>query len=487
MYNFPDRRTLMNFDLNKRHCYYFNEIAKIPHGSRNEKAISDYVCAFAKEHGLPYKQDSVYNVVIDKPASPGYENSAPVILQAHMDMVCEKNNDVDHDFEKDPLDLYVEDGWLHARGTTLGADDGMGVAYMLAILEDDTLEHPPLECIFTTMEEIGLIGSLYLTKEDLHGHRYISLDGDGLKTTTVSSAGSTCAEIYKNLTYQTCDLPKYELVVKGLRGGHSGSLIHTERGNANILAGRVLKELQLGGADITLCTLKGGMKENAIPREAVFVFASATDKEELDRLLAASFRDIKEELQFSDAGVDISIKELGTADMCITKEISDHLIDYIFLMQHGYLHHSMVIEGLTTASLNLGVISVKDDRVLFEIMIRSAEDSARHHIGQQLGVLAQYTELDANIPEGYPGWAYSEVSPMRDLYRSVLEKRGMTLIEEASHGGLECGVIKGLDPTMDIITLGAITEMIHSPDERLELQSFDDAYSILCEILKECK
>ena len=161
----------MDFDLNKRHCYFFNEIAKIPHGSFNEKAISDYLVAFAKENGLTYKQDDKFNVIIDKPASPGYEDREPVILQAHIDMVCEKNNDVEHDFTKDPLDLYVEDGWLKARGTTLGADDGYGVSYMMAILENMDLKHPPLSCLFTSMEEVGLLGAANLKAEDLHGKR----------------------------------------------------------------------------------------------------------------------------------------------------------------------------------------------------------------------------------------------------------------------------------------------------------------------------
>ena len=169
----------MDFDLNKRYCFYFNAISMIPRGSRNEKAVSDYIAAFAKEHGLAYKQDEVWNVLVEKPASAGYENAEPVVLQAHIDMVCEKNNDVVHDFEKDPLDLYVEDGWLHARGTTLGADDGQGVAYMLAILEDDTLEHPRLQCIFTSMEEIGLVGASALKKEDIIGKQLINLDGGG--------------------------------------------------------------------------------------------------------------------------------------------------------------------------------------------------------------------------------------------------------------------------------------------------------------------
>ena len=477
----------MEFDLNKRHCFFFNEISKIPRGSRNEKAISDWICAFAKAHNLPFRQDEVFNVIIDKPASPGYESSAPVILQAHIDMVCEKNSDVEHDFEKDPLDLYVDEGWLKARGTTLGADDGDGVAYMLALLEDESAQHPPLECIFTVMEEIGLIGSQYLRREDLHGHRYISLDGSGLNTTTVSSAGSMVAVISQKITRIPVHLPEYVLSIRGLSGGHSGSMIDKELGNANILAARILKEAQLSGMDITLCHLWGGNKENAIPREADFAFVSSSDPKALRTAIQASVSAIKEELAASDPGFSAELKEGDSCGTCMKKEESDRILNFIFLMPHGFLHKSMEIPGLTTASLNLGVIRDTDDVVRLEIMARSALDSHRLLIGKQLKVLSELVGLDADIPEGYPGWPYSEVSEMREIYRRVLKRHGMELQENATHGGLECGVIKGLDPDMDIITFGPVYEDIHSPSERLELQSFDDAFIILKEILKECR
>ena len=476
----------MEFDLNKRHCYYFNEISKIPRGSRNEKAISDYICAFAEAHGLPFHRDEVFNVTIDKPASHGYEDSAPVILQAHIDMVCEKNGDCDHDFEHDPLDLYVEDGWLKARGTTLGADDGDGVAYMLAILEDDTIEHPPLECIFTTMEEIGLVGSLYLRKEDLHGHRYISLDGSGLSTTTVSSAGSMEAEISQKITFMPCNLPGYTLSVRGLAGGHSGSRIDKEPGNANILAARILKEAELAGLDLTLTSLQGGNKENAIPGEAKFSFVSAAAPDKLKAKITQSIHEIAQELSVSDPGFQAEL-ESAASDKCMSRAESEKLLNFIFLMPHGFLHKSMAVPGLTTASLNLGVITTEEDRVRLIIMARAADDSQRILIGNKLKLLADLIGLEANVPEGYPGWPYSKNSEMRDIYRRVLASRGLTLKEEATHGGLECGVIKGLDPEMDIITFGPVYEDIHSPSERLDLKSFDEAFVILKEILRECR
>lgn len=477
----------MDFDLSKRYCYYFNEISKIPRGSRNEKGISDYVCAFAKAHNLPYKQDHVWNVMIDKPASAGYEQSKPIILQAHMDMVCEKNNDVEHDFEKDPLDLYVEDGWLKARGTTLGGDDGHGVAYMLAILEDETIAHPPLECIFTVQEEIGLLGMAELHAEDLHGHRYISLDGGGLNITDTSCAGAVSPKIIQKIDWEPCSLPEYELTVKGLQGGHSGGLIHLERGNANIIAGRILKEAQIAGADITLTWMQGGLKENAIPRESVFCFVSDTPAEQLNEIIGKSIREITAELQFSDAGVAIALEPKGPASRSFPKAVSERLINYIFLMPHGLQHRSMAVENLTIASLNLGVISIRDDTVVFEIMARAADDSMRFDICHKLQTLADILQLHCDMPKGYPGWAYTPESEMRGIMKNVLERHGLTYVEQATHGGLECGIVKGLDPKMDIITFGPINLDIHSPDERMDLQSFDDGWTILLDILKDCR
>ena len=293
----------MEFDLNKKYCYYFNEISKIPRGSRNEKAVSDYVVNFARAHGYQYKQDVVYNVIVNKPAAPGYEESEPIILQAHMDMVCEKNKDVEHDFEKDPLDLYVdEEGWLHARGTTLGADDGQGVAYMLAILDDPNLKHPALQCVFTVMEEIGLFGALHLKREDFFAKRYINLDSGGENQTTVTSSGGARAVISRKLTFKEDKDPAYRIGIRGLKGGHSAGRIHLERGNAIVLAGYVMEALVSRFDDVRLVDINGGMKFNAIPRETDVVFTSGADPEDLKKEAQSAFDKIQIELEFSDAG-----------------------------------------------------------------------------------------------------------------------------------------------------------------------------------------
>ena len=476
----------MEFNLGKRYCYYFNEIAKIPHGSRNEKALSDYIVQFAKDHNLPYKQDEVYNVIIEKEASEGYEDAAPLILQAHIDMVPEKNRDSDHDFLKDPLDLYVEDGLLKARGTTLGADDGTGVVYMLAILEDDSLAHPKLECIFTTMEEIGLLGANALKPEDVHADRMISLDGGPEGCTLLSSAGGATVYARRKLNYEPNDKPAYRVAVKGLSGGHSGGEIHKEKGNANKLVARLVKEAQLAGADVQLVSYNGGLKDNAIPREADIVFVSSTPKEELQASLEKTAKEIATELEFSDPGFKMELEEVS-CDSCLTKEDSQAILDFAFLMPDGFKHRSMVIEGLTVTSLNLGVVTTDENQIEFSSLLRSALDSGTENLIREIEVLASIMGFDVEVTAKYPGWNYSETSAMRDIYGKVMKDFGRELVVEAAHGGCECGVFKGLNPNIDIISFGPITRYIHTPDEELDLASFDRSYEILCAIIKECR
>lgn len=477
----------MEFDLSKRHCYYFNECAKIPHGSRNEKALSDYITVFAQEHGLKYKQDDVWNVIVYKDASKGYENAEPLILQAHIDMVCEKNKDSDHDFEKDALTLYTEDGWLHAKGTTLGADDCTGVAYMLAILEDDSLPHPPLECVFTTMEEIGLIGATKLNAEDLHAHRMISLDGGGEIHTMISSAGGCRCDIIKKPQWEVNSDPAYKLSVRGLSGGHSGGEIHKEKGNANQLVIRIVKEAILEGIDIRLASFSGGLKENAIPREAEVVFTSKADAKTIKEAIEKSASDIKTELEFSDNGFFVEL-EASQADQKMTQSVSDDIIDYVYLMPNGFQHRSMAIEGLTLTSLNLGVVTCNDDQLMLRVSLRSAIESGIDNLLRILSSLAKRLDFEVSCSARYPGWNYSEKSPMRDIYAKVVKELYDTQLETmAGHGGCECGVFKGLIPDIDIISAGPIAEGIHTPQEKLELQSFDRTYKLLCEIVKECR
>ena len=477
----------MEFDLTKRHCFYFNETTRIPHGSFNEKALSDYIVEFAKNNGLRYVQDASYNVVVYKEASAGYEDKEPLILQAHIDMVCEKNKDSSHNFETDPLDLYVEDGLLKARGTTLGADDCAGAAYMLAILEDKNLAHPALECIFTTMEEVGLIGATRLDKNVFTAKRMISLDGGGETSTMLTSAGGCRCDIKRDLKWSENSDACYSLAIRGLAGGHSGGEIHKEKGNANQLAIRVLKEAMIAGCDVTLVDYNGGLKENAIPRESDIIFASPTSLEVLQKAILASEAAIKEELEFSDAGFAVEFEQIETVNKKMSKETSDDVIDYVYLMPNGFQHRSMAIEGLTITSLNIGVVETKEDQIVLHVSLRSAIDSGMDNLINILSSLAKRTGFVVETGARYPGWNYSTVSPMRDTFaRVVKEIYDQDLVLIAAHGGCECGVFKGFEPEMDIISVGPKCAYIHTPDEQLDLASFDRTYTLLCTIIAAC-
>lgn len=474
----------MEFDLTKRHCYYFNETTKIPHGSFNEKALSDYIVEFAKNNGLRYVQDESYNVVVYKDASQGYEDKEPLILQAHIDMVCEKNKDSSHNFETDPLDLYVEDGLLKARGTTLGADDCAGAAYMLAILEDKTLAHPALECIFTTMEEVGLIGATRLDKNVFTAKRMISLDGGGETATMLTSAGGCRCDIIRNIEWVENTEPTYSLAIRGLAGGHSGGEIHKEKGNANQLAIRVLKEAMIAGNDATLVDYNGGLKENAIPRESDIIFTSTSSLEDLTKAILSSETAIKEELEFSDSGFAVEFTKVDTASKKMSKESSDDIIDYVYLMPNGFRHKSMAIEGLTITSLNIGVVETKEDHIVLHVSLRSAIDSGMDNLIGILSTLARRLGFKVETGARYPGWNYSTVSPMRDTFAKVVKDiYDQELVLIAAHGGCECGVFKGFEPEMDIISVGPKCAFIHTPDEQLDLASFDRTYTLLCSII----
>jgi len=480
------RAVLMEFDLSKPQCYWFKKISEIPRGSRNEKAVSDFVVKFAEERNLKVKQDAAWNVIVDKPGSPGHEYDPVLILQAHMDMVCEKTSDSDHDFEKDPLDLYVEKGWLHARGTTLGGDDGNGVAYMLAVLDDDTLVHPPLECMFTTAEEIGLVGAQKLVPEDLHGDRLISLDGGGEHVTGLSSSGAATIHMSYEMKMEPASDPAYELYVYGLKGGHSAAMIDRERANALKLAARILEEAEGRGISLHLVSLDGGRKDNAITRESRILFTSSASYAELESSVKQSAAGIHEELQYSDEGFAAELKQKDSVSEQADGDSSAELLDFLYLIPDGFQHKSMAIPGLTLTSLNLGILYTDGNKAEMQILARSAIDSALDHMIGQVKKLSQYMGVQAQILGRYKGWNYKEDSDLRKKFAMVLEKHGEKLECHASHGGLECGIFSGMRPGIDIITFGPICLDVHSPEERLDLASFDRSYEMLREMITAC-
>ena len=475
----------MEFDLKKAHCFYFNEICKIPHCSKNEEALSNYLVSFAKKHNLSYKQDDIFNVIIYKDATDGYENADLLMIQAHTDMVCEKNRDVKHDFKKDGLNLYVENGLLKAKGTTLGADDGTGVAYMMAILADKSLKHPALECVFTVQEEIGLLGALHLKSTDIKSRRMISLDGGGETSTLVSSSGGCQNVVVKDIVWQTNNLNTYHLAVGGLTGGHSGGEIHKEKGNANKLLIRLVKEAQLNGANILLVNINGGLKDNAIPREAELTFVSDDTFEKLNESFLNSSKDILIELEHSDAGFNFQLKNVEKASKSFDLKSSQAIIDLIYLLPNGLKQRSMKLENLTLTSLNLGIINSDEKQVVLTISIRSALKSGIENLIREIACLCKIFDASYNIQAYYPGWNYSEISPLREKLAGVVKDLypGKELELIAAHGGSETGVFKEMHPEMDIVLIGPVSRYIHTPDEELDLASFDRTYDLLTTLL----
>lgn len=470
-------------DWTKAYQRYFEEMAAIPHGSFHEKAYSDYLVQFAQNHGFQYKQYEIGNVIIYKEASRGYEDHPAVVLQAHMDMVCEKTPESGHDFEKDPLKLYIEDGWLHATGTTLGADDGTGVCYMLAILEDQTLSHPALECVFTAMEEIGLDGAIALEPADLKGRRYINLDGGGGGAETViTSAGGRRWSGTRSLDRKETKKPGYRLTIGGLEGGHSGGCIHMEKGNALKLCARVLKALSAEGT-ITLASIDGGSKDNAIPRDCAAEFVTDVDegilRERAERISGL----LREELRYSDPGLKVVLERTKVAAVW-SQEESDGLTDFLFVCPTGLRHRNMNRKDHTVASENLAVVKTEEGCVKVTVSMRSAFESYIDEMAEELKILGNLYSLSQEVGGSYPAWAYEENSELREKMREAVKAcTGKDLVEKAVHGGLECGVAKNKWPDMDIITMGPTAEAVHSPDERLDLRSFDSCYQVLCDLL----
>lgn len=477
----------MEFDLTKPYCYYFQEICRIPHGSRQEKRLSDWLTSFAKEHSLSYIQDELGNVVIYKPASPGYETHPGVILQAHMDMVCEKVEGCCHDFLKDPLELYVEGDHLRARGTTLGADDGMGCAYMLAVLADSALPHPYLECCFTTQEEVGLVGAQALKPEYFKARRMINLDGAGEYKTYMSMGGGEQITLTRPVRREENRGAAYSLEIDGLLGGHSGGMIDKERANAGKLAARFLSFFLRNGVDVRLSTLQGGTKHNVIMNHARAVFASEADEERIEALAARCGREVREEYELSEPLIRVRLEREENVSLVLAQEDSRDIISLISLLPSGLLARNMAVSDQPPmTSVNLGILDIREEGdAVIGISARSALESAISELKSRVTCLGELFGAGAAYSGYYPGWKYEAKSELREIMKRVfseLYQKPLNCL--VGHGGNECGVFKKMHPDMDIVTSGAIYGNIHSTEEFLDLASFDRSWVLLTELLK---
>lgn len=470
--------------------YYFEEITKIPHGSTDTKRISDYLVSFAKEHNLKYIQDELNNVIIFKDASAGYENSDSVIIQGHMDMVCEKEDDCDIDFKKDALRLELNDGIISAKGTTLGGDDGIAVAYALALLDDDTLKHPALEVVITVDEEIGMLGAADLDTTPLKSKLMINIDSEEEGILLASCAGGMTATLHlptkKNLVSGT----KAVITVDGLVGGHSGTEINKGRANANKLVGRVLYALSKKFS-FNLVSVNGGLKDNAIPRasKAELVFATDVDMNEVKEVISKCEADFKHEYKTTDANVAVTLvvdanTEIESLDTDSTKKVITALMN----LPLGIQSMSFDIEGLVQTSLNLGILETKDDEVAFSYSVRSSVESEKQDLYLQLESLATILGGNVTTMGEYPAWEYNADSKLRSVMVDAFKRQyGREPEIQAIHAGLECGLFAGKIKGLDAVSFGPDMKDVHTPKESMDVASVARSWDYLVDVLASLK
>lgn len=476
----------LNYDTEKVFDY-FKQICAIPHGSTNMDAISDFCVKFAKDNNLKFIQDGAKNVIIFKPGTAGFENSAPLILQGHIDMVCQKTEDSPIDFEKDGLDVYEDNGFLKARGTTLGADDGIAVAMVMAILASDNIPHPPIEAVFTTDEEIGMLGAEALDTSVLKGRRMVNIDSEEADTLTVSCAGGSDFKAYLPLSRQKVNKTKVTLSLKGLKGGHSGTEIDKGRVNANILMGRILNGAA-AKCDFDIISVDGGDKANAIPTSCTAHLA-ADNAEELMKAAENYYAVVKDEIKEreSDCTLDITVGDSGEYAV-FDKAARDKFLYMLLIIPNGVVDMSLEIKGLVETSLNLGIVSTFEDKVLIYSSVRSNKKTALDFMLDKMMIFAQYHGCSTEISGRYEPWEYNDKSFLQEAYIAEYEKKtGKKPNVSAIHAGLECAVFSRKIEALDCISIGPDMTGVHTVNETLDINSVKEIYSILCELLKKCQ
>ena len=466
---------------------YFYSLTQIPRPTGHMEAVTRFVESVGNALGLETLRDGVGNVLIRKPASPGRENHKTVTLQAHLDMVPQKNASVQHDFLTDPIDAYVEDGWVKARGTTLGADNGIGASLALAVLADDTLEHGPIEALFTIDEEQSMDGAFGLKPNFLQGDILLNCDSEKEGELFVGCAGGADLNIsfqFKEDTY----IPEGDVAVKitlsGLKGGHSGVDIHLGRANANKLMFRFLKEAVCDyGA--RLSAVEGGNMRNAIPREAWAIVTIPGDNVEA---LWELVSDYQEMYQVEYAGVESGIRfeaemtELPTT--LIPEEIQDDLINAIEGCQNGVISMLHDFPGTVESSSNLAIVKTSDELIEIKILVRSSSEPRKEAVCSSLESIFSMAGAKVEIPDGYNGWQPNIHSPMLQVMKEVYQE--LFAVEPAvkvMHAGLECGIIQGAYPQMDMISIGPDLEYPHSPDERVRIESVANTWRYITAVL----
>lgn len=466
---------------------YFNMLSAIPHGSGDMDGIASFCENFAKEHGFKFIRDKDNNVIIFKNGTAGYEKCEPIILQGHLDMVCQKTPESSIDFTKDGLDLYIDGDFVKAKGTTLGADNGVAVAMVLAILDSADIPHPPIEAVFTTDEETGMIGARALDMSVLRGKRMINLDSETENIVTVSCAGGSDFRVSIPIVRSTVQGTKITLDIKGLQGGHSGVDIKNNRENANMIAGRVLNELK-SNFDFDIISINGGDKSNAIPNRCIIELCVSAPNEFI--ACAENYFDIIRN-EISDREPDfkpnVSIGEAGEFDV-FTSDIKEKIIYTLLCVPNGITEMSAEIKGLVQTSFNLGILVTNEQNIILHFALRSNKKSALLFLEQRLMAFFNNLDLKYETFGHYPPWEYKSNSPLRELYCNIyFSKFDKNPKITAIHAGLECGVFSDGIKDLDCISIGPNLYDVHTVRERLSISSTQNLYNMVVELLGKLK
>ncbi len=466
---------------------YFEELAAIPHGSGNTKQIADYCEQFAKDRGLPHARDAHDNVVIIREAAAGYETAAPVLLQGHLDMVCEKAPGCRKDMEKEGLDLAEENGWVYAKGTTLGGDDGIAVAMMLALLAEKELPAPRLECIITSDEEVGMLGATAWQPTLITGRNMINLDSEEEGIFTVSCAGGNRTYCRLPITWEPVTGQAVTVKIAGLVGGHSGVEIDKGRANADMLLGRLLTAIR-SAMPCRILSVAGGQKDNAIPTEAeAGLFCG--DTAALTALAAEWQTRLRHEYAPIEPGLTVSVAACGekTAD-AMTEESADRVLCLLLCVPNGVQAMSGSLPGLVQTSLNLGILTTGEDAVELHFGVRSSLASQKEMLTERLTVLTRQLGGSVEVFGDYPAWEYRAESPLRELMCEVYrEQYGAEPKIEAIHAGLECGLLCEKLPGLDCVSIGPEMLEIHTPRERMSVASVGRVWRFVREVLRRSR
>jgi dipeptidase D len=467
--------------------YHFYSLTQIPRPSKKEEKIREFIISFGKNLGLETIVDEVGNVIIRKPAIPGMENRKGVVLQGHLDMVPQKNSDKVHDFENDPIDAYVDGEWVKARGTTLGADNGMGVAAAMAVLESKDISHGPVEALFTTDEETGMTGAFGLKPGFLHGDILINMDSEDEGELYIGCAGGTNA----NITFRYSEVPvpagvtAFKLSATGLKGGHSGVDIHLGRGNSNKVLNRLLWH-SAKEHGLRLASIDGGSLRNAIPRESFAIITIPLEiKDEFLKCLTGYEVTARKELSAVEPDMKLEALPVDLPPFLIDEKTQNNLFSAIYGCPNGVIRMSNEMAGLVETSTNLAIVKSENGEIKVKCLLRSSVDSAKQDLEQMIQSVFELANAEVVFDGQYPGWKPNPASPilkaMQDIYKN---KYGNIPEIKAIHAGLECGLLGGVYPNWDMISFGPTIRFPHSPDEKVNIATVQKFWDFLVETLK---